>query len=67
MTKVYAFNPPTGGYSNSRASNLGQGTYYAGLGMRKADVERRMRMHDQTGKDYLETLAAYNVEKNRSK
>ena len=65
-TKTYAFDPPTGDTSTGPTARIGLGTYYSDIGMRGADVDRRLQKTGQTGKDYLETKAAYNVRREQT-
>lgn len=65
--KTYAFDPPTGNTDTGPTARIGLGTYYADIGMRRTDVDRRLQRTGQTGKDYLETVAAYNVRKDQTK
>lgn len=44
---------------------IGLGSYYASLGMRDSDVDKRMQKQNITGKGYLLTKASYNVHKGR--
>ena len=61
-----AYRQSLGDYAkDSHTGRIGVGTYYAGLGMRRNDVDRRTRAQNLTGKDYLDVHAAYNAEKAR--
>lgn len=63
-----AYHRALGDYApDSHTGRIGMGVYYAGLGMRKTDVDRRARAQNLTGKDYLEVHAAYGAEKTRRK
>ncbi len=60
MAKVYAFNPPTAGtHQDSSITNRGLGDYYGRLGMRRTDVDKRTRMMQKTGRDYLDVTQSY--------
>lgn len=91
MSKVFAFDPPTGAHKSddgpvTRAgvdeyrrhfgtqhtpsgpiSSVGHGVYMANLGMRRSDVDKRTRMHGDTGRDYLNTVAAFEARRNQNR
>lgn len=75
MPKIFAFNPPEKTDYRDRMNlrpkgslvNVGRGVLYADLGMRDMDVDKRLRMHQATGRDYLETKAMYNARKAQNK
>ena len=66
MAKVYAFSPPSAeSKATSSKGSLGSGVYYASLGMRRSDVDKRLRMHGETGRTYLNKVAAFEARRNQ--
>lgn len=68
--KSFAFDPPS---SESKSipsgpiSRIGSGVYYADIGARRMDVDKRTRMHGEHGRGYLETVAAYEARRNQNR
>lgn len=68
MAKTFAFDPPSGGGKPAGPiGRIGSGVFYADIGMRRMDVDKRTRMHGETGRGYLDTVAAFEARRKQNK
>ena len=70
MAKTFAFDPPSPENKSIKSgpiSRIGQGVYMADIGMRRMDVDKRTRMHGETGRGYLDTVATFEARRKQNK